>query len=122
MELNIEGKLVVYVLVRIEGGKWGDGSTISYRVFNTWSSAYEYVCRGMYLDGTEPEPIFEYEISAVDTAAHPYIYEIYARDVQSCSFDEAEREKLMPARQRRLAFRQRRISDRLARLEREEVQ
>ncbi len=121
MELEI-GNLRVYVLERIEGGEWGDGSTIAYRVFNTWSSAYEYVCREMYLDGTKPEPIFEYQISAMDTAAHPYIYEIYERDVQSCSFDEAEREKLMPARQRRLAFRQRRISDRLARLEREEAQ
>lgn len=114
MELEIEN-LRVYVLEKVDGGRFGDGSTIAYRVFNTWPSAYEYVCCEMYLDGTEPKPIFEYQISAVDTDAHPNIYEIYERDVQSCSFDEAEREKLMPARQRRLAFRQRRISDRLAR-------
>jgi hypothetical protein len=96
MELEITS-LRVYVVERV----W-NGRSYDFNVFNTWASAYAYVYRQMWMDGTEPAPTEsgEYEISAEDTTAHPDHYEIYGRDIREYQFGKAEQEK---ARQRRLA-------------------
>tara|TARA_Y100001938_G_scaffold116508_1_gene160482 strand:- start:226 stop:423 length:198 start_codon:yes stop_codon:yes gene_type:complete len=59
----------------------------------------------MWIDGTEPRPLVdtgEYEISALDPEAHPDYYEIYERHVKDYVFNDAEKERLTHARQRRL--------------------
>ena len=50
MELEITS-LRVYVVERV----W-NGQSYDFNVFNTWASAYAYVYRQMWMDGTEPAP------------------------------------------------------------------
>ena len=101
MKLEIKG-LEVYVLERVSHS---NGRSYDFDTFNSWSSAYDNICRLMWIDGTEPRPLIEageYEISALDPEAHPDHYEIYERHVKDYVFNDAERERLTPTRQRRL--------------------
>ena len=101
MELEIKG-LRVYVLERVSHS---NGRSYDFDTFNSWSSAYDYICHLMWIDGTEPRPLVdtgEYEISALDPEAHPDHYEIYERYVKDYVFNDAERARLTLTRQRRL--------------------
>ena len=100
MKLEIKG-LTVYVLERISHS---NGRSYDFDTFNSWSSAYDYICKLMWIDGTEPLPLVEsgeYEISALDSEAHPDHYEIYERDVKDYVFNAAERIRLTASRRRR---------------------
>ena len=97
MELEITS-LRVYVLETVSSLS---GRSCGYDVFNTWDSAYAYVCRQMWEDGTAPAPMEDYQISAEDTTAHPDHYEIYERDVRDYQFGEAEQEKARQCRRER---------------------
>ena len=100
MELEIKG-LTVYVLERISHS---NGRSYDFDTFNSWSSAYDYICKLMWIDGTEPLPLVEtgdYEISALDSEAHPDHYEIYERHVKDYVFNDAEKMRLTASRRRR---------------------
>ena len=100
MKLEIKG-LRVYVLERISHS---NGRSYDFDTFNSWSSAYDYICKLMWIDGTEPLPLVEsgdYEISALDSEAHPDHYEIYERYVKDYVFNDAEKMRLTASRRRR---------------------
>ena len=100
MKLEIKG-LTVYVLERISHS---NGRSYDFDTFNSLSSAYDNICKLMWIDGTEPLPLVEtgdYEISALDSAAHPDHYEIYERHVKDYVFNDAEKMRLTASRRRR---------------------